>query len=165
MSNTYSLRTRNRKRHSQSQINPVMKMSTNTACKRASAQETQSASDQPSKENVKHVPSANVQTYGTLSASDQPSKENVKHVRPANAQPRKSQSVTDQPSKGNVNTYILQKRKRTRDSGIRSTQQGKFQARTCCESTNTELCQPRINPVMKMPSTHHLRTRKHTRHS
>jgi len=47
---------------------------------------TESASDNPSKDNVKHVHSVNVPTQETQSALDQPGKDNVKHVQTVNVQ-------------------------------------------------------------------------------
>jgi len=85
--------------------------------------ETQSASVQHSKGNVKHIPTAqnsvslrstqegecqvrtcceHAHTHKTRSASDQPSMENVKHIQPMNSQTHETWSASDQPSKGNV---------------------------------------------------------------
>jgi hypothetical protein len=40
---------------------------------------------------------------------------------------------------------------------LRSTEQRKCQARTCCERANTQNSEPRINPAWKMSNTYSLR--------
>ncbi|KIM74186.1 hypothetical protein PILCRDRAFT_711160 [Piloderma croceum F 1598] len=60
---------------------------------------TRSASDRPSKENVKQVQTTNVPTHETRSASDQPNKEYVEHVQAMNSPTHETQSASDQPSK------------------------------------------------------------------
>jgi len=84
---------------------------------------TQSASDQHSKENVKHVQSANVQTHGTQSASDQPSKENIKYVRPINMQIHGTQSASDRHSKEKHQAHMAYEH--ATELSLRSTQQRK----------------------------------------
>jgi len=79
----------------QAQINPAGKMS--SMYKLWTHNHTR-LDQQPCKENVKDILSANTPTHKIQSASDQPSKENVKHILATNAQTHETQSASDQPS-------------------------------------------------------------------
>ena len=66
--------------------------SASTHCECAT-QKTSSAWDQPTRENVNHVQSANAQTNNNPSAWDQPTQENVRHIHTANAQTHNTPSA------------------------------------------------------------------------
>jgi len=123
---------------SQPQIIPVRTDVKHVHSVKVPTQETQSAVDQPGKDNGQARTDCECATQETQSALDQTRQGKCQHVQSVSAQTQETQSALDQSGRENGQARM----------GLQT-------------NKHTERSQPQIKPARKMSMTYWLQTRKH----